>query len=381
MTAERLFSILKFLDDLDKKLTLQANLELVRDALSNLTGSPANPPFQSALASALDSFSNSARRLEAIAPTQATAIEQLGGREYFDPNIENEVREVIQRNAMTPSVPRDYVQKLAEKRAAFLATIRGALQNMDQLGIKPSTVKTGSADIAFLIPREIFENHLANFATELGFISRLVGHVSEAITGHAEPAELEGLSSSIPTVTLLADVGVISVIGTVVNKFLDAWLKIEKIRRMRTEMKEMGIEGAPIEVLTEQITTTVTEVVEESTDIIVAKFPGDGGRKNELANAVRTDTQRLFGQIERGLRVEFRAAPDAKGENQAALQSISDLSKKLHFPEVAKEPILLENGKIIEGEIHIAKQTKKTTSSKTAASKRETKEEKSEEKK
>jgi len=128
-----------------------------------------------------------------------------------------------------------------------------------------------------------------------------------------------------------------------------------------------------------QITTTVTEVVEESTEIIVAKFPGDNERKNELTNAVRTDTQRLFGQIERGLRVEFRAAPDGKSENQAALQSISDLSKKLHFPAVAKEPILLENGKVIEGEILAAKQMKKTTSSKTTTTRKETKEPKPEE--
>ncbi|HEY2547719.1 MAG TPA: hypothetical protein VGI46_16730 [Candidatus Acidoferrum sp.] len=380
MTAEKLFSILKFLDDLDKELGLQANLESVRDALSKLTGSPANPPFQSALASAMEAFSNSAKRLEVIAPTQATVIEQLGGRRYFDQSIADEVRDVIQKNAMTPSVPRDYVEDLAEKRAAFLATIRGALQNLAELGIKVSTVKTDSADVAFLIPRELFENHLGNFAKELGFISRFVGDVSEAVTGHAQPTELEELSSSIPTVTLLANVGVISLIGTVVNKFLEAWLKIEKIRRMRADMKEMGIEGAPIEVLTEQITTTVTEVIEESAEVIVAKFPGDSGRKNELANALRTDTQRLFGQIERGLRMEFRAATDGKGQNQAELQNISDLSKKLNFPEVAKEPILLENGKIIEGEIRLAKHTKKTTSLKTTTSKKETKETKPEEK-
>ena len=70
MTVERLSSILKFLDDLDTLLGLQTNLEAVKDALANLTSSPANPPYQSTLASALEAFSAAAKRLgEAIAPT------------------------------------------------------------------------------------------------------------------------------------------------------------------------------------------------------------------------------------------------------------------------------------------------------------------------
>ncbi len=86
MTAEKLYSILKFLDELDKKLGLQTSLEAVRDALINLVSSPAHPPHQSALATALDSLSAAATRLgEAITPSQATVIKELGGRRVFRP--------------------------------------------------------------------------------------------------------------------------------------------------------------------------------------------------------------------------------------------------------------------------------------------------------
>jgi len=257
--------------------------------------------------------------------------------------------------------------------------VRGALQHLASLNIQESTLNPGSADVAFLIPREIFDNRLGSFAKELTFISRLLEHATEAVTGELQPVELEQLASSIPTVSMLAHPRVLSLLATVVNKFLEAWERIEKIRRIRKELKEMGIEGAPVDVLTEQITTTVEEVIEESTQTIIVHFPKEDGRKHELENALRQDTRRLFGQIERGLTVEFRTQPGGKGEDEDASKAITNLSKTMRFPEVAREPLLLENSQVIEGDIQV-KHSKKTTT-KTTTSKKEPREPRTEEKK
>jgi hypothetical protein len=375
MTSEKFYSILKYIDDLDRQLGLQKSLESVRDALSNLVGSPAQPQYQSALASALESFASAAAKLgEAITPSQASVIAQMGGGDFFDAEIAAKVRSSIQLNAMTPSVARDFVQELATKRSSFLAQVKGARQNLEALGVKESELRPGGADIAFLIPRGIFKNQLGDFAKELNFISRLMQHYSEAVTTDTRPIELEQLSSSIPTVALLADATVIGVIATVVTKFLGAWEKIEKIRKLRAEIAEMGLKGAAVDELTESVTTTVDEVVEESTQIVVAKYKGDAARKSELENGIRQETRRLFGQIERGLTIEFRARPEKGqgGEVQEALQNISDLGKGIEFPEVAKEPLLIESGQVIEGELQASKHSKKTTRTTTTSAKKET---------
>jgi len=160
-------------------------------------------------------------------------------------------------------------------------------------------------------------------------------------------------------------------VGTVVNKFLDAWLKIEKIRKVRAELAEMGLKGTALNELTEQITTTVEEVVEESTTLVLAEYPGDAGRKNELKNAIREDTRRLFGQIERGLTVEFQVSKKAEegdGANLKLLKDIQTLANTMKFPTVPKEPMLLESGEILEGVIH-TKHSKKTTTQRTSTKK------------
>jgi hypothetical protein len=373
MTSQKLYEILEFLDALDTKLNLQKTLESIKEALDELVEQPAQPEYQNALATALASFEAAAGKLtDLITPSQFEAIEDMGGYDFFDPAIAEGVKSSIQKNAMTPSVARDFVRNLAKRRAAFLATVSEARQSLEKLGVKTSVLQPGSADLAFLIPRDIFDNHLAAFAKELTFISRLMGHLSEALTGKAEQVELEQLSSSVPTVALVAGVSVISVLATIVNKFLDAWTKVEKIRKMRAELSDMGLRKTALDELTEEVTATVDEVVEEATELVLRNYDGAPERKNELTNAVRQDTHRLFGQIERGLTVEFRAASskDEGTEQGKALANISNLSRLIQFPQIPKEPMLLANGQILEGDIQAVKRTKKTTTHKTTTSKK-----------
>jgi hypothetical protein len=342
MTSKKLYETLKFIVDLDGQLHLQSGLESIRDTLNNLVTSPAQPQHQSALADALEQFSKSAASLgTAITPSQTSAIAEMGGEEFFDPDIADKVKSSISANAMTPSVARDFVQDLTTRRANFLANIKSTIQGLDKLNINQDARPAGYADLAFLIPRDLFENHLGEFAKELNFINRLMQHVGEAITGQLEPVELENLSSSIPTITLESGVQVISTLATIVNKFLEAWERIRKIRKIRDELTEIGMKGTAIEELNEQVTTTVDEIVEESTSIVLIKYDGpDSSRKNELENAVRTDVRRLFGQIERGLTVEFHAEhkKDSADEEQEELDTIINLSRQMKFPAPAVAP-------------------------------------------
>jgi hypothetical protein len=374
MTSQHLYGILKMVDSLDQTLGLQKKLEAIKEALISLVGSPAQPTYQSNLAIALKAFTGSADLMaESISPSEATAIQEMGGAEFFDPAIASKVVNSVQTNAMTPSVAREFVEDLSDRRSAFLTTVRNACKSLEKLGISDYGLKSGMADVAFLIPRDIFDNKLGLFAKELSFISRLVQDFTEARTGRPEPVTLEQLSSSIPTVTLIAALPALQMLGVVINKYLEAWERIEKIRQMRAQLADMGLKGkSALQELTDEITTTVTKVVEESTELVMADYKGDRG---ELANAIRSDTRRLFGQIERGLTVEFRANfEETDGESQVALQQIASIGKELKFPQVAIEPLLLKSGEVledVEGDgTKVIRHTKKTTTEKTTTSKK-----------
>jgi hypothetical protein len=368
MTIDKFYETLQLVVELDGELHLQTTLEQIRENLSNLVSSPATPQYQTALATNLASFQANAAQLgSGFSPGQRSSLGEIGGSEYFDPSIAAQVSEVIALNAMTPSVARDFVTELASRRANFMATVRETLDGLNKLGVGSHKRTSGVADLAFLIPRALFDNRLEAFAKELKFISHLMEHFSEAVTGHVEPVNLETLSSSVPTIAIAASLGVITAIGAAVNKFLDAWIKVEKIRRLRGELIEVGIRKDAAEQLTEEITTTVEKVVEECTTFTLSNYKADGGRKNELDTAIRQDLHRLFGQIERGLTIEIRTPPDEEVEPSEvdAVKAITDISRKLSFPPVANEPVLLSPGEVIEGNIATGKVAKTTTTKTT----------------
>src|SRR5205809_3390168 len=117
MTADKLYEILKFLENLDGKLGLQQSLDAIGAALNNLVSQPAQPQHQTALAQALASFESAvAKMAAAISPSQMAAIKAMGGEEFFDPSIADKVKTSVQTNAMTPSVARDFVQDLVSRR-------------------------------------------------------------------------------------------------------------------------------------------------------------------------------------------------------------------------------------------------------------------------
>lgn len=373
MTADKLIEILSKMVRLDQELQIQSSLSQIRDALTNLTSSPGAAQQQNILATAMATFSNGAHQLrDQINPSECAAIDELGGSEFFDPGIADKVRDSVERNAMTPSVARDFVQDVASRRETFMERVRSSLDGLKMLlsGSASSRKTIGPGEAAFVIPREIFKNELGSFAKEVNFINQLVEHLSEAATGEVQTVELQSLSSSNPMIAIAAGLGVLKLLGTVINSFLDAWAKIQKMRKVAEDVKELGLSKTASKEMEETILTTVEEVVEQSTRMSLENFSADGSRRNELKNGLRRDIRRLYGQIEIGLTVEIRAhdgkAP-SDDESKKDLAALAELAKNMHFPVVSKQPILLTSGEILEGEITRTKTVvKKATTEKTA---------------
>jgi hypothetical protein len=362
MTVEKFLETLQLVRSTDSELQLQKYLETVSNTLANLTNSPAEPSYQSTLATALANLKQAAAAIpENLSVAELKAIASIQGAEYFDPLIGEKVAESVSNNAMTPSVARDYVKQLATRRAAFLRTVETAASELVELGVTGYELKPGGSDVSFTIPRDLFSNELGSFATELRFLDRLILDISEATLGQPEPPVLEALSTTNPIVAIFAQPQVLEALAKAVNLFLDAWAKIEEIRKVRADVSRIGISGAALQQFDEKIEETVTEVVEESVKMSLGSYSSDNGRKNELGNALSQDMRRLFGQIERGLIVEFRAEPDKKAddENAQALLKVRDIGKGLRYPTPEAQPLLLASGEVLEGEI--TRTTKKKT--------------------
>jgi actin-related protein len=286
-----------------------------------------------------------------IKPTDWSAIRELGGAAYFDSSFVDDVRESIQKNAMTPSVARDFVQKFSSERQEFMSNLEGALNSLEKLVPDEETAETKPvARAAFAIPRTLFDNQLGSFTKELKFLNQLLQHVNEAITGEVQPIEVVGLSSSIPTLEIAAGIGTLTAVGKMVNLYLDAWKKVEEIREIRSRLKKAGIAGSAEKELETAITDKIKGVVESSTQLVLENYNKDAERRNELQTAITKDVNRLFAQIERGLTIEIKTndKPEMDERQETALLELQQVASRLEFPPAAPEPLLLGNGEILE---------------------------------
>ena len=362
MTIESFYETLKFAVEVDVRLRLQPSLEAIRETLNHLVTSPAHPQQQSSLASALKALDSAADELgRALNPSQRSSIVEVGGAEFFDPSIAAKVKTIVATNAMTPSVARDFVQDLADRRARYLTIVEQTLSGLDTLGVSGQEDAPGAVNMVFNVPRELFDNELESFAKELTFISQLIQHFSEAVTGEPEPVFLESSSSSVPAISVAASARVTESIATIVSKFLEAWEKAEKVRRIRRELIEVGLKKQTFDDLTDQIRASVEAVIEESIQITLNSYNHDETRKHQLESSLRRDTRRLFGQIERGLAIQFNARPtaDADEADRIALKAIDRMSREMKFPPMAAEPMLLTRGQILEGDFSSTSAPKK----------------------
>src|SRR5262249_19070208 len=121
------------------------------------------------------------------------------------------------RNAMTPAVVQQQVQKLFDERNKYLETLRNAHTNLNALGVKLEPLAPGEAEIGFLIPRALFHDNLDEFQKELKTLNGIIRTFYEISNVTPEPIQLRQLSTTDPLVVIGMAVRVLIVFGKAIK--------------------------------------------------------------------------------------------------------------------------------------------------------------------
>ena len=197
--------------------------------------------------------------------------------------------------------------------------------------------------MTFVIPRTIFEGQLGPLAKELGFVNRLLRHVSEAVTGRPEQIEVAQLSSTTPMFVFLASLPVVYAVGQIVNIYLDCAKKGFELRDLIIRARGAKADAVVTDALTKQIEDTEAKAIEDTIRALHEQG-AEVERGQEVGNGLRLDLRRLYELIDHGLTIEIRAAePEpAEGEDPASqfqYAEVKRMGKILQFPQIAGTPI------------------------------------------
>lgn len=349
MNITRLRGIVELLLSQNQRHKIDRYLGEVESHINNLAGNPQNPGFQTELSAALGRLSAAFHRMqEEFEPAQAKAIDEIGGHDAFIRDVPGAFGSIINENPLTPAVARDRINQIVAERRAFIDTLTQLNEKLNAIGVEALELDGSEAEIGFLIPRSMFENHLEKMIKELRNINRVLRAFSELETGSAEPVEVKTISTSDPLFFFGITTPVIIAVGAAVKWALSVWKDVEEIRQIRAQTQktktftEEEIEGF----FGSKIKKHVESAIENKLSELLADL-NKSGREHEQRADLKFALQYILAAIERGLTVEIRhlppPSPDEAQEQEGPqpLNRVAALAKELTFPVVSSGTTVL----------------------------------------
>jgi hypothetical protein len=348
MDASRLKEIIDALLKKEQEFAVNTKLKAVNAALAQLASSPQDKNAQSTFANNLSALRDTLSALRStFTPAEIKLIEQIGGSSHFVNDLAATIEDWARANPITPTVAQQKVDTLYKERTAYLQTLTALSNELAKVNIYPDALEPGEAEVGFLIPRLLFNNHLDELIKELGVINRILRAFSEVATGSAEPVEVRQISTSDPLFSFGLDPVTVATVGAVIAWALSQWKKVEEIRTLRSETeKNAAFSKDDIkDFFDTKIEKTIGTAIEQKVEELVSNEKKIG-RQNEQRNALTWALQSILARVERGMTVEVRFLPPVidtaatPPKQQEAFATLAQVAPQLVFPKTERSPVL-----------------------------------------
>lgn len=351
MNAERLRYLVERLLERERGSAIQKKLNNLVSALEQLTNSPQDAGIQNAVSANLAELNRVVKDdfYDELTPASRDHFLNIGAGPFFSGALIDDLRDAVVQNAMTPAVAAETARLIRDARHNFVQTLEKIRDGLSGVGVEADDLEEGQADIAFLIPRDLFKNHLGGLSKELAVIDKIVRFFSEAATGQAEESSLKTISTTDPVITLGVSIATIAMIGRSITWLLDTWKKSLEIKDLREKSKSVGLTEKELKVFDDKIEKLVNKAVSERIKAMLAEAPVDQLRKNELEKGLDWSLRALLARIERGMSVEIRLIPPQPPSEEDAeeevpvnphFENMQQIARDLVFPKPSGEPVI-----------------------------------------
>ena len=324
----------------------------MHNALSQLASNPNDQGIQTAYASAFNDLKTGWDKMVAsFEPAQIDLFGEIGADYYFVHDFPEDIRLSMQKNAATPAVAQQEMQELLTERQTYIAEITQLSEGLGKLGIGAIELEEGTAEIGFLIPRDLFNNQLDLFIEQLKVLRRIMRAFSESTTGSVEPIEVRQISSSDPLLFFGFSPLTIAKIAGAVTWALHTWKQVLEIRKIRADMEKTNAfsEDEVESFFGPKIAEIVDKQIESKVTELVSPADAPAGRKHEQRIDIHWALEQLLALVERGLKVEIHTLPpppqEGGDEDQEAaipgeFKLLEEIKLQLVFPRTEGTPVL-----------------------------------------
>jgi hypothetical protein len=350
MNSERLYGLCEEIIAIEKKFAIQSALQNLLDDMNNLAGNPNEPSFQTKYATRFQEFSAAWRSMLAtLEPQRITAFEEIGAAPFFLEDAPGDIDRISRENPHSPAVTRDKIQSFLKERASYLSNIEQLRDRLKGIGVQPYKLEPDSAELGFLIPRDLFHNRLDDLVKELGTVNRIIRVFSEIATGSAESVEVRQISTTDPIFFLGVCIDTAAQIGHAITWAIATWASVEGIRKLRSEaQKNKNFQDDEIKAFFDsKVDKTIQNAIEEKVTATLGNPKSEAGRHQEQRTDLAWALESILTRVERGMTVDIRFLPpvsekDAEGKSAPEPEPVTELREivpQLKFPPADPAPI------------------------------------------
>jgi hypothetical protein len=350
LNAERLHAIALAIRDDFKATEAVGRLGALQEALQNQVNSPGQAQFEQQLSSTLSDLTSRLSQAPSnqFPPTWRQTLDEMGATPLMGRELLAAVRGIFERNQITPSVALQEVTEIHGRVTAFQGSIENLLAAFGGLNIGDERLEPGEAELGMLIPRDAVRNRLDDFAKELNVLNRTLGPFAELATGSRPGFAIRTVSSSELSVFLDMVPKVAAYLAVAIERTLSFYKQLLEIRRLRSEMAAQGVPN--LDSVDEYAESVMKDGIEQIVEELLAEHDRqDQARFNELRTDLTMALNQIANRIDRGFKIEVRAAPLPPAEEGApeedvelrkAIATIQQSSPGLQFLHPTGKPIL-----------------------------------------
>lgn len=329
-------------------------LQQLRNALSNQVSQPQHPQFQQQVS---ETFQQLTQRLQEapsndFPPTWRQVLDEIGASGFLGAALHTRVSEIFSRNQITPSVAQQEIAGLTQHVERLQASMEQLVTALLALNVGAEVLKPGECELGVLVPRAAVKNSLAEFASELVVLNKILGAFSELATGTRPGFAIRTIASSDLSVWIDLAPKVAACIAVAVERLVALYKQLLEIRRLRQELASHGLQDKSLQGIDAHANTHMKEGIDVLIGELIQRYAGalEETRRNELRNELRIAFNKLANRIDKGYNVEIRVAPEVPSTSEepsqestakaADIQTIVAAAPGLQFLKPGGEPIL-----------------------------------------
>jgi hypothetical protein len=259
------------------------------------------------------------------------------------------VVEIFSRNAITPSIALEEIQKLQVELTADLTAMTELINGFIRLEFPMDDLKPGEAEIGLLVPRESIDSKLDRFTKELTDMAKIIGVFEELTTGQRREPAIRTLSST--DLTVLLDIWPISgvALATAIERIASFYKQVLEIKKLRAEVARLALPEAMTRQLDQQANEKMEANLRALRDEMISNYEGQKARKHELETELLIALHRIANKLDQGIHFEFRAGEPTTAANQDETPEQKSLrSQTIFINDVGRRMALIER---VEGRI------------------------------